>query len=95
MKNKFEIGDCVKLSEPGRLKFPKTPDRRGTIIRIAPTRTRYRVQWEGQATAEYIYWSYLERVGRNEPARASAGDGSQNHASHVNPEQAQAGDPCS
>jgi hypothetical protein len=61
MKNKFDIGDCVKLSEPGRLKFAKTPNRRGTIIRIAPTRTRYRVQWEGQATAEYIHWSYLER----------------------------------
>ena len=60
MKNKFGIGQRVKLSESGRLKFPKTQNRRGTVIRIAPTQTRYRVHWEGQATAEYIYWGYLE-----------------------------------
>jgi hypothetical protein len=56
----FRIGDRVRLSKLGRTSFAKTPDRRGTIVRVGGTQTRYRVQWDGQATAEYIYWTYLE-----------------------------------
>ena len=56
----FKIGDQVRLSELGRLSFAKTPERRGTVVRVAETQTRYRVHWEGQKTAEYIYWTYLE-----------------------------------
>ncbi len=63
MRTIFAIGDCVKLSELGRLSFSKSPDRRGTVVRIAPSQTRCRVQWEGQVTAEYVHWSYLERLG--------------------------------
>jgi hypothetical protein len=46
MTTNFAIGDCVKLSELGRLSFSKSPNRRGTVVRIAPTQTRYRVQWK-------------------------------------------------
>ena len=56
----FEIGDQVRLSKLGQTSFARTPDRRGKVVRVAETRTRYRVQWEGQAGAEYIHWTYLE-----------------------------------
>jgi hypothetical protein len=56
----FKIGDQVRLSELGRLSFSKSPDRRGRVVRVASTQTRYRVQWQGQVTAEYVHWTYLE-----------------------------------
>jgi hypothetical protein len=56
----FKIGDQVRLSELGRLNFPQSPDRRGKVVRVGDTPTRYRVQWNGRATSEYIYWMYLE-----------------------------------
>lgn len=59
-KREFAVGDRVRLTEVGRLSFSKSPNRLGTIIRAGATQSRYRVQWDGQATAEYIHWTYLE-----------------------------------
>ena len=56
----FKPGDQVRLSELGRLSFSKSPNRRGSVVRVASTQTRYRVRWEGQTTAEYVHWTYLE-----------------------------------
>jgi hypothetical protein len=56
----FKIGDQVRLSDLGRLSFSKSPNRRGRVVRVASTQTRYRVQWQGQVTAEYVHWTYLE-----------------------------------
>ena len=56
----LKVGDQVRLSKLGQTSFARTPDRRGTVVRIAETTTRYRVQWDGQAGSEYIHWTYLE-----------------------------------
>jgi hypothetical protein len=73
----FRIGDQVRLSALGRSSFAKSPDRRGQIVRIAETKTRYRVQWDGHVGSEYIHWTYLEL---DDEASARA-DGSEGQAS--------------
>jgi hypothetical protein len=54
------IGDRVRLSDQGRKSFMRTPDRRGTVVSVSSTQTRYRVRWDGQTGAEFIHRTYLE-----------------------------------
>jgi hypothetical protein len=53
--NQFNIGDCVRLSEPAR-KNSRRPDRRGRIVGSSPTGSQWRVLWTGLKLPQVLHW---------------------------------------
>lgn len=55
----FNLGDGVRLSEPGRRKS-RSPDRHGRIVGVSATGTSFRVRWAGLQRTTLIHRTFLE-----------------------------------
>lgn len=55
----FQSGDRVRLSELGRERFPRFPDRVGTIVGRSRVSNALCVLFDGRKTREMVHSSYL------------------------------------
>jgi hypothetical protein len=60
--NSLKVGDRVRLSENGR-RQSRIVDRKGVIIGVSKTGTRFRVLWDGLKLPAFFHHSFIERAG--------------------------------
>ena len=55
----LKIGDRVQLSELGK-KNSRTPDKKGVIVGLPKSSSKYQVKWDGVKLPQVIHRTYVE-----------------------------------